>query len=382
MQAYTHEVSKLAAEIKKRDADRTDTTPATLQRRRREREQLQSLVEQLNQEFKAQTTTFQTTKSRLSKEKDFWFDWDNLPSVRETIPPRNKTVLAILQHCIIPRCLFGPNDATFSAKFVREMHRLGTKNFSSLTLYDKVNACKSSLTTQIFVNLNETVIFTCTNKEAENYGRFLREVLIELMRWYNDKSVYEKEAVGYSLPGFLKKWSANPSEMVYLQYEEFRSVMFKWHKNLTMAFRSCLESRDYMHVRNTLAVLEKLVGLYPLVDFHGAILEEKVAFIAGKGETRGDLQIRAQGYLAILRKSSKSWVTAAKFSSQPKSANLMAPSNISTPSSTPRILSPRTTTQTTMSVQKPSSGLNPSALPFKPQAEGAGYFTPRYHTNK
>ena len=138
MQAYSQEVQKLTNELKKKDVDKTDISPLAIQRRRRERERLQALVDQLNQEFKVQTTAYQTTKARLSKEKDFWFDWAKLPSGPETVPPRNKTVLAILQHCIIPRCLFGPNEANFCARFLREMHRLGTKNFSSLTLMDKV----------------------------------------------------------------------------------------------------------------------------------------------------------------------------------------------------------------------------------------------------
>jgi len=138
MQAYTQEVSKLTSEIKKKDADRTDMSPLAIQRRRREREKLQTMVDQLNQEFKIQTAAYQTTKKRLIKEKEFWFDWANFPRVPEAVPPRNKTVLAILEHCIIPRCLFGPNEAIFSAKFIREMHRIGTKNFSSLTLFDKV----------------------------------------------------------------------------------------------------------------------------------------------------------------------------------------------------------------------------------------------------
>jgi THO complex subunit 2 len=138
MQAYSQEVQKLTNEIKKKDVDKTDISPLAIQRRRRERERLQASVDQLNQEFKLQTTAYQTTKTRLSKEKDFWFDWAKLPSGPDTVPPRNKTVLAILQYCIIPRCLFGPNEANFCARFLREMHRLGTKNFSSLTLMDKV----------------------------------------------------------------------------------------------------------------------------------------------------------------------------------------------------------------------------------------------------
>jgi len=138
MQAYSQESQKLTTEIKKKDADKTDMSPQAMQRRRRERERFQAIVDQLNQEFKVQTTAYKSTKARLSREKDFWFDWANLPSGPEINPPRNKTVLAILQHCVIPRCLFGPNEAIFCARFIKEMHRLGTKNFSSLTLMDKV----------------------------------------------------------------------------------------------------------------------------------------------------------------------------------------------------------------------------------------------------
>ena len=196
-------------------------------------------------------------------------------------------------------------------------------------------------------------------------------MLGELARWYGDRSTYEKEAIGASTPGFLKKWNINPSEAIYLQYEEFRSVMFKWHKFMTTGFKSCLESRDYMHVRNALAVLEKIINHYPQVDFHGSILEEKVNIIASKSETRGDLQIRAQGYLALLRKSSKSLVTAAKFGAPNKSAGSPRYSASPRRPATPQISSPETVTiNSTVEKQypeRPRSNLNPSAPSFKPQ---------------
>jgi THO complex subunit 2 len=215
------------------------------------------------------------------------------------------------------------------------------------------------------------VIFTCTNREAENYGRFLRELLVELTRWYTDKATYDKEAVGPSTPGFLKKWNLNPSEAVYLQYDEFKSVMFKWHKYLTTAFKACLESKDYMHVRNSLAVLEKIINQYPQVDFHGASLEEKVNIIASKEETRGDLQIRAQGYLALLRKSSKSWVTAAKFSTLPRTEASPAASSGPMRSITPQASSSSSglapvSTMNRQPSDRGRSALNPAAASFKP----------------
>lgn len=208
--------------------------------------------------------------------------------------------------------------------------------------------------------MHESVIFTCTNREAENYGRFLREVLSELTKWYSDKSIYEKEAIGPNTPGFMKKWNTAPSEATYLQFEEYRSVMFKWHRNMTTAFKNCLESRDYMHVRNALAVLEKISGHYPLVDIHATALEEKVSTIAGKSETRGDLQVRAQGYLALLKKSAKSCVTSAKFTAQ----STIAPSTVSqTPSSSTAISSAASDGLARKTT------LNPSAASFTPQQD-------------
>jgi len=125
-----------------------------------------------------------------------------------------------------------------------------------------------------------------------------------------------------------------------------------------------------MHVRNALAVLEKIVGQYPQVDFQGTTLEEKVGAIAAKGETRGDLQVRAQGYLALLRKSSKSWVSFAKFGSQAKisssAANSPNPNRPMTPQAT---LSPARTASSTASdreILRAKSTLNPTAPSFKP----------------
>jgi THO complex subunit 2 len=141
--------------------------------------------------------------------------------------------------------------------------------------------------------------------------------------------------------------------------------MSKWHKNLTTAFKNCLESRDYMHVRNALAVLEKIIGQYPQVDFHGNSLEEK-------GETRGDLQVRAQGYLALLRKSSKSWVSSAKFGSQSKHSTSADSPNPNRPTTPQATLSPARTTSSTASdreILRAKSTLNPAAPSFRPQDE-------------
>jgi THO complex subunit 2 len=203
--------------------------------------------------------------------------------------------------------------------------------------------------------------------------------LTDLNRWYSERSVYEKEAIGPSIPGFRKKWNNNPADSNYLQYEEYRQVMMKWHKNITHAFKNCLESRDYMHVRNAFAVLEKIIGQYPQVDYHGATLEEKISLISSKTETREDLRVRADGYLALLRKSSKSWVSPDKFSSMSKPS--ASPARSSTPTSK-RQLTPQPPPTSHSLGQTPktpdqqrikSSSLNPAATAFKPEADTSRY---------
>ena len=112
-----------------------------------------------------------------------------------------------------------------------------------------------------------------------------------------------------------------------------------------------------MHVRNALAVLEKIIGHYPQVDVHATALEEKVSIIAGKSETRGDLQVRAQGYLALLKKSAKSCVTSAKFTSQ----STIAPSTVSQTTSSSTVASSEALAR--------KATLNPSAASFTPQQD-------------
>lgn len=44
-----------------------------------------------------------------------------------------------MQHCLFQRAIFSSADALFTAKFIRLLHLIGTLNFSSLSVYDKVS---------------------------------------------------------------------------------------------------------------------------------------------------------------------------------------------------------------------------------------------------
>lgn len=82
-----------------------------------------------------------------------------------------------------------------------------------------------------------SIVFSCTEREAQNYGRFLATVLADLTSWHKDEHQFNQEARGSKfLPGFQKKWSPDDSTLTddnILQYDEFKKLMGKWHRKLT-----------------------------------------------------------------------------------------------------------------------------------------------------
>ena len=120
--------------------------------------QAQDLIKQLRAELKDQTLNHQATRRRLSLEKDHWF--------KDTCT-RSEIVYQLLQYCIIPRALLSPTDAIFAGRFLRLMHANGTRNFSSLTAYDKV-----------IVEQIGPLIFSSTENEARNLARYFSLTVI------------------------------------------------------------------------------------------------------------------------------------------------------------------------------------------------------------
>jgi len=131
---YKEQISKnerLLAEL----ADQRDSTAEQKKRREKEREKAQALIDRLRAEMLEQSKNHEVTLKRLTYEKDHWFEG------------ASNVVLAtsnLFQHCLFPRCLMSPADASFCAKFVHYMHKAGTINFSSLSFLDRVTSSSSS----------------------------------------------------------------------------------------------------------------------------------------------------------------------------------------------------------------------------------------------
>merc|ERR1711899_492740 len=179
---YSKEMAKKKLEIAKIEENRELNNT----RKKKEKERINSMIEKMADEQRKQKDHVEKVMARLKREKDSWF------FSRSAKLAKNETITTFLQLCLFPRCIFTANEAIYCAKFVQVIHSLKTPNFSTLICFDR-----------IFCDITYTVT-SCTENEAQRYGRFLAATLEIVNRWHKSKEIFEKECVGY--PGFVTKF--------------------------------------------------------------------------------------------------------------------------------------------------------------------------------
>ncbi|KAL9111132.1 MAG: hypothetical protein Q9227_004395 [Pyrenula ochraceoflavens] len=312
--AYEDEISRQNKQVVLIGGNRTDVSVAATKKKEEEKKRLQELSDRLLAENRQHLKAYSECKSRLLKEKDHWFE--NARDSKETFNS------ALMEHCFLPRILLSPLDAVFCFRLLKFMQTSGTRGFRTLTFYDQF--FKDSRLTSL--------MFSCTSKEADNFGRFLLEVLRDLNRWHEKRATYEKEAYGSnrSLPGFAMRWSSDGKPDTFLGFEDFRRILYKWHQHLCAALKSCFLSTDYMHVRNAISVLKAISSHYPVVNWMGDSMKQLVGSL-GKSE-QGDIKVPSLALMGDLNRRTKSWVMPQAFRKGPGTAEQA--NGISRPSST------------------------------------------------
>ena len=291
---YAKELAKLKAAPAKIDENKELNST----RKKKEKERIASLAEKLSEEQRRQKEHVDKVMARLQEEKDGWF------FSRQARMAKNETITNFLQLCLFPRCVFTASDAIYCAKFVQIIHMLKTPNFSTLICFDR-----------IFCDITYTVT-SCTENEAHRYGRFLAAMLEVVMHWHSNKETFDKECVGY--PGFVTKFrvatkgdgqanSANASAAAadannHVDYENFRHVCHKWHYKIAKALVVCLESKDYVQIRNALTVLFKILPFFPVIVNLAGVIEKRIEKVcAEEKEQRKDLFVMATSYMGQLK---------------------------------------------------------------------------------
>jgi THO complex subunit 2 len=296
---YDQEAKRLKAEIDRLKADKQDMSPAAVKKRDADVKRLITVTEDITNEFKEHLQHQTAVKKKIisSGEKDAWL---------VEFPGRKHEVLvdSLFQELLLPRLLLSPLDALFAAKFIFWVHRLGTPHFRTLSIF-------MHLFRQNFL---DTLITQFTEKEAKNFSVFLNEILMEFRRWIKEATIYEKEAYGpkgkeQPYPGFSLASAPDgmgvPARLV--GFEEFRTAFAKWNGLLFHALKSCLQSGDYMRIRNSFQIMKGIHMHFPMINHHGTQLYNEVTLLSTK-DPRDDIRLSATSLLGDLKKRQKHWV--------------------------------------------------------------------------
>ncbi len=303
-------LSKLADEVMR---DRTDMTRAGMNKKSEKRDALFDTAKIIRNEMLSHAERNQKTKVRLLKHSSTWFPGpvSNASAASDTL----------LEQCVFPRILLSASDTEYSFKMIKFLHETRTPSFQLQSLFDRFFS----------PNRLRDMIFTCTVREAEHLGRFIKCTLSDLARWHADKTQYEKEGNGLVVKdgrrtylGFVKTFDDDGKPQSYVEHPQFRDLLYGWHKNLNIALKDCLESFEWMHIRNAITILKTVLDFFPAVDFMGRqfldqlkkITEREAASknaLESEPGHRVDLSVAAQTAFSELQKRKSKWVMVQAF---------------------------------------------------------------------
>lgn len=304
MESYNVEFKRLSQQVLAIERDRTDMSLPAITRRKESKKAVEQMQKDLKDEWEAEIRAHRKRVNRILERNNMFF----MPSIKAEVVKD-----ALLEKCIIPRVLMSPTDADYCFKMIKFLHDKATPNFRTLALYNRL----------FRTNRLRSIIFACTVREAENFGRFLKSILADLGKWHADSALYERQAWGLkgNLPGFAKALDNEGKPKGLLEHDEkgspsFKSLLFMWHKAINSALRDCLDGTEWMHIRNAITILKSLVDVFPAVDFMGKGFMKQLETVAKREkDVREDLSLTGNAVLVQLKKRSSHWVMVQAFSS-------------------------------------------------------------------
>ncbi|XP_077302738.1 THO complex subunit 2-like protein isoform X2 [Arctopsyche grandis] len=296
-ESYKREIDRLKALASSAGSENNSSSSSNVTKGRKEHERYNTLIEKLQDEKRKQQEHVERVMYRLQQEKDTWF------LSRSSKYAKNETITQFMQLCLFPRCLFTAMDAIYCAHFLHTLHSFKTANFPTLLCYDR-----------LFCDITYTV--TClTEGEAARYGRFLEAVLATAMHWRSDESVFQRECAHY--PGFVTKFRVSnkfSDANDHVGYVHFRHVCHKWHFKITKAMLVCLDSRDYVQIRNSLIVLIRILPQFPILTKLSQVIAHKIEKVRDEEKNhRQDLFILATSYSGQLKARASSMLRDEDF---------------------------------------------------------------------
>ncbi|KAK2072434.1 hypothetical protein P8C59_006791 [Phyllachora maydis] len=313
--SYENENKRLKKKAEDVMRDRSDMTRAGVNKKKQEREEIMKTQELLGQECNVELSRQLKIRVFMTKQANNWF--------RGSTANFNATSDAILEQCILPRIQLSPMDAEYAFRMLKFIHDSQAPNFQLMSVYDRL----------FNQNRLRSLIFTCTVREAEFLGRFLNLVLGELSRWRADQKLYEKEGIGSRETqskrakmnhGFATAFDEGGKPTAWVEHDPFRDLLFKWHKNLSAALKSCLGGMEWMHIRNAITILKSVIDHFPAINFMAdkflellkIITDREAAQKYGTESNHGhrvDLSVAAQTAFSELQKRKSKWMIVQAF---------------------------------------------------------------------
>ncbi|KAK4192412.1 transcription factor/nuclear export subunit protein 2-domain-containing protein [Podospora australis] len=311
--SYSVENARLKKQAEEVMRDRSDMTRAGMNKKTQKRDEILDRQKLLLQEANEGITRFSKAKLHIGRQIGTWFPAD--------ISKANAAADALLEECILPRLQLSALDAEYCFRMVKFLHEFSTPNFKLMSLYDRL----------FNHNRLRAIIFTCTVREAEHLGRFLQYVLGDLSRWHGDKTAYEKEALGLKevnktrqYLGFATAFDGDGKPTEFVEHEAFQELLFKWHKELNTALRSCLNGMEWMHIRNAVTVLKSVIDFFPAINFMAdKFLEQLKTITEREGASKNapesehahrvDLSVTAQTAYSELQRRKPKWILVQAF---------------------------------------------------------------------
>lgn len=315
LENYNAESSKLSRQAEDVMKDRSDMTRAGMNKKTQKRKDILDRQQLLLQENSQGVQRFSKARLQIAKQLNTWFPAE--------FAKADATSDAFLEECILPRLQLSPLDAEYCFKLIKFLHEFSAPNFKLMSLYDRL----------FNHNRLRAIIFTCTVREAEHLGRFLKCILGDLSRWHGDKSAYEKEALGIKdlqgkkarqYLGFATAVDADGKPTATVEHDAFRDLLFRWHKELNSALRSCLNGLEWMHIRNAITVLKSVMDFFPAINFMADKFLEQLKTITERESAsktapqseqgnRVDLSVTAQTAFSELQKRKSKWILVQAF---------------------------------------------------------------------
>lgn len=260
-------------------------------KRRKERERCNSLIQKLKQEQAEQVEHAGLVKMYLESERS------NLFSDKADGPDNvHLDSRQFVQHCPFARSILSASDAIYSARFLSYLHELKVDNFPTLICLDRL-LCDLTY-----------MMSACTENEAHHYGRFLRNILKTIAHWHSGENIYKEECEDH--PGSIIKIEQKD----HISFENYRHICNKWHYRLTRSFTVALESTNYIQIRNALIVMIAIIEYYPAIKHFGKGIGLKIDEVrSSEKDNRPDLFALATSYAVKLDEKKPHLVSESEF---------------------------------------------------------------------